>query len=370
MTDNTKFYPTPNELRDVLRDSVRHTELLNFMRSKGVFFLNASHEDAASLASRHVFDGKGIEQLRKYAYRATHKSILSGFTMVSDSFFDLESVYNTIREKEVLKKDGYKLNYLYNTGSKKYGGSVVFTKRKPGRNAFLRYEERTINFTMETLSDKLWQVETDGENSTDGKVIQQMFATAVRGKEIKVDEIMFDNLPDASKIVFFDRLAKEGLGSEWSIVDVLRLTLKKPKAQKESSEEEEEDVATAERGTEKEEVKEATQEQLSGIAQAILEGKNLRENKFVHMAEEGGYIFSSMTYLFERSKDGSHLKLRAEFKGNPRIFEVCLEGYSKADMEAEDDVVAGLSDEENYEYRSAFWNSAKRIYSELTTKKV
>ena len=350
------------------------------MRSKGVFFLNASHEDATSLASRHVFDGKGIEQLRKYAYRATHKSILSGFTMVSDSFFDLESVYNTIREKEVLKKEGYKLNYLYKTGSKKYGGSVVFTKRKPGRNAFLRYEERTINFTMETLSDKLWQVETDGENSTDGKVIQQMFATAVRGKEIKVDEILFDSIPDASKIVLFDRLAKEGLGTEWSIVDVLRLTLKRPKAQTESSEEDEDDAATIESETEtekekekekekEEEVKEATKEQLSGIAQAILEGKNLRENKFVHMAEEGGYIFSSMTYLFERSKDGSHLKLRAEFKGNPRIFEVCLEGYSKADMEAEDDVVTGLSDEENYEYRSAFWNSAKRIYSELMTKR-
>lgn len=220
------------------------------------------------------------------------------------------------------------------------------------------------------LSDKLWQVETDGENSTDGKVIQQMFSTAIRGKEIKVDEILFDNLSDSTKIEFFDRLAKEGLSTEWSIVDVLRLTLKKPKAQTELSEDDEDDVATAEREAEKEEVKEATKEQLSGIAQAILEGKNLRENKFVHMAEEGGYIFSSMTYLFERSKDGSHLKLRAEFKGNPRIFEVCLEGFSKADMKAEDDVVTGLSVEENYEYRSTFWNSAKRIYSELTTMKV
>lgn len=369
MTDNTNFYPTPNEFHDVLRDSVRYTELLSFMRSKGVFYINASHDDAASLTSRHIFDAKGLEQLRKYAYRATHKSILSGFTMVSDSIFDLESVYNTIREKEVLKKEGYRLNYLYALEDNKYGGSIVFTKRKPGRNAFLRYEERTINFSMKMLSDQLWQVETDGENSLDGKVIQQMFAMAVRGKEIKVDEILFDNLPDASKIVFFDRLAKEGLGPEWSIVDVLRLTLKKSKVQMEASEDEEDEMTSTDRGDQNEEIKEVTQEQLSGIAQAILEGKNLRENKFVHMAEEGGYIFSSMTYLFERSKDGSHLKLRAEFKGNPRIFEVCLEGYSKTDIEASEDVVTSLSEKDNYQYRSNFWNSAKKIYLELVKKK-
>ena len=83
------------------------------------------------------------------------------------------------------------------------------------------------------------------------------------------------------------------------------------------------------------------------------------------MAEEGGYVFSSMTYLFERSKDNSHLKIRAEFKGSPKIFEVSLEGFSQTPSDAEEDVVANLTDEQNYEYRSQFWNAAKKIYNEL-----
>lgn len=363
------IYPTSGELRDVLFDNVRHTDLLNFLRSRGVYYFNTSKEDAAMLSSRLLFDGDALEQLRQSAYRASQKSLLSGFSLVSDSFFELNSIYESIQDREVLKKDGYHLKSLYKIGDKKFGGSITFRKRRPGKNAFLKYEERDIFFRMEEISKKNWQVEIDGENSTDGKVIQQMFTVAVKGKEIKMEEILFDGLSDEDKRNLFDRLVKEGLGKEWKIEDVLRLTLKKPKSQTEEDTEEEDTIdAEGKENKAKEEVKEATQEQLSGIAQAILEGKNLRENKFVHMAEEGGYVFSSMTYMFERSKDNCHLKIRAEFKGNPKIFEVSLEGFSKTPGDAEDDVVVELTEEQNYEYRSQFWNAAKKIYNELKKK--
>ena len=256
---------------------------------------------------------------------------------------------------------------LYKIGVNKYGGRIEYRKRRPGRNAFLKYEEREIAFRMEALSQKTWQVEIDGENSADGKVIQQMFTSAVKGKDIRMEEILFDGLTDENKRNLFDRLVKEGLGNEWKIEDVLRLTLKKPKSQLDeiSEDGENEELTETEKNTEKEDIKEATQEQLTGIAQAILEGKNLRENKFVHMAEEGGYVFSSMTYLFERSKDNCHLKIRAEFKGNPKIFEVSLEGFSHTPNDAEEDIVTELNEEQNYDYRSQFWNAAKRIYNEL-----
>ena len=320
------------------------------------------------LTSRLLLDAYNLNRIRQYAYRATNKSLLSGFTMVSESFFELNSIYESIQEKEVLKKDGYQLKSLYKISNQKYGGSIVFRKRKPGKNAFLKYEERDISFVMEALSKNNWQVEIDGENSADGKVIQHMFGAAVKGKEIKIEEILFDNLSDDNKIILFDRLAKEGLGKEWFIEDVLRLTLKKPKPQMDENIDEERVEETEEKKETVEEEKEATQEQLSGIAKAILEGKNLRENKFVHLAEDGGYVFSSMTYLFERKKDNFHLKLRAEFKGSPKIFEVSLEGFSRTVTVPEDDMLTELSEKENFEFRSNFWNVAKKIYNELKTK--
>lgn len=369
MSNSKIIYPTSGELRDVLYDSVRHSDLLEFLRSRGVFYFNTSKEDASILSSRLLFDAEALEQLRRNAYRTTQKSLLSGFTLVSDSFFDLKSIYETLQDKEVLDNDGYHLKTLYNIGDKKFGGKIEYRKRRPGRNAFLKYEEREISFRMEELSKKNWQIEIDGENSADGKVIQQMFNAAVKGKDIRMEEILFDNLSDDDKRNFFDRLVKEGLGSEWKIEDVLRLTLKKPKSHTEDYDGDDGDEETMDGdGKTKEEVKEATQEQLSGIAQAILEGKNLRENKFVHMAEEGGYVFSSMTYMFERGMDNCHLKIRAEFKGNPKIFEVSLEGFSHTVGDAEDDVVVELTEEQDYEIRSHFWNAAKKIYNELMKK--
>lgn len=140
-----------------------------------------------------------------------------------------------------------------------------------------------------------------------------------------------------------------------------RLTLKKSKDKVEDEDEEE----GTDSPTSEEEIKEAPKEQLSGISQAILEGKNLRENPFVHLAEQGGYIFSSMTYLFVRNKDNSHITLRAEFKGNPKIFEVSLEGYTTSSTAPGEDSITSLTEEQNYQFRTTFWNSAKKIYNEL-----
>ena len=369
-TDSKIIYPRFNELRDVLSDSVLHSELMGFLRSKGIYYFNTSRDVAAMLTSRLLLSGDDLELIRQYAYRTSQKSLLSGFTLVSESFFDLNSIYETIQEKEVLKKDGYHLKTLEKLGDKKFQGSIVYRKRKPGRNEFLKIEERNIAFSMEALTEKQWQVEIDGESSADGKVIQQMFSLAVKDKKISMEEILFDGLSDANKITFFDRLVKEGLGEEWAIEDVLRLTLKKPKSQTEESDDPDEDAAKDDgrKEAKDDDVKEASKEQLSGIAQAILEGKNLRENRFVHLAEEGGYVFSSMTYMFVRSKDNSHLKIRAEFKGNPKIFEVSLEGFSSTATDAGDDMVMGLSEEDNRKYRSQFWNAAKNIYLDLYKK--
>lgn len=375
MSSTNISYPNSQELKDVINESVKQTELLSFLRKKGIFYLNASHEDSSMLTARLLLDRDDLNEIRRYAYKNVNKSLLSGFTLESHSKIDLESLYNTIREKETFKKEGYKLKALYKVGgkAKEFGGSVEYKRYRPGRTAFLKEEKHEISFRIKELSKTKWQVEVDGESSSDGKAIQKLFSMAVRGKDITIDELRLDGLSNANTITFFDRLVKEGLNNDWTIEDILRLTLRRSKFKSDQSEEFEEDSETSienEEGNDVE-VKEAQQEQLSGISQAILEGKNLRENKFVRMAEEDGYLFSSMTYMFERKSDSSHIKIRAEFKGNPKIFEVSLESFSKPDTDLSEGNTVDLSDEQNYQYRTMFWNSAKIIYNELligTTK--
>ena len=110
---------------------------------------------------------------------------------------------------------------------------------------------------------------------------------------------------------------------------------------------------------------------LSGIRQAILDGVNLRENPFVKSSEDS-FIFTSMTYEFVEKKTGNKLIIRAEFKGNPKIFEVVLERFLRPGQELDEvedkdyeDVSSTLSAKENFAYRSLFWKNAKEIYDEL-----
>ena len=195
--------------------------------------------------------------------------------------------------------------------------------------------------------------------------IQKLFSKIVKDQNIKYKELSIVNLTVDQTILFFDRLAKEGLGGQWGIKDILRLTLKNNRNDNKQSYEIESSENEDEQNDE-----EATKEQLTGISQAILEGKNLRENTFVHHAEKSGYIFSSMTYLFEHKENNCQLKIRAEFKGNPKLFEVSLESCS---IPSDDNDLSNINsititEEQNYKIRSQFWNSALSIYMDLIMK--
>lgn len=358
MSKFTITYPDANDLTTILIESVRRSDLTRFLSAKGIFYYNASTEELAKKTASMILDFEDLEQIRKFAYRNSNKNILSGFSLKSDKSFDVADLYSAIRDKGLLKTDGYLLksiSRINKAGSDdiQYNGSVTYTSKKAGRMEFIRTEERDVSFVMKQNTESCWQVEVDGGKSSDGKTIHKMLQKIVRGKDIVIDEIRIDNLSRKNTIEFFDKLTKQGLDAPWLLEDIAHITLKRVDNL------DDEDDETGE--------KEATEEQLSGITQAVLEGKNLRENSFVHHAEESGYIFTAMTYVFANTKLGCKLIFKAEFKGSPKIFEVCLENYLQNDIEKNgfEDALSSLDEKDNIKYRSVFWNNAKKIYDEL-----
>ena len=365
MTNTINQYPNSYELSDVIKDYVRQTDLLAFLRSKGIFYFNASHEKSSELTSHILFDAEEINRIRKIAYRENHNYILSGVTFVSDSTFNLEDLYNNIREEEKYLKFGYNLKSLLRIADNQYEGCIEYTRKRIGKTTFLKYELHEISFKIIKLSDFEWRLEIDGDSSNDCIEIQKLFSKIVKDQNIKYKELNITSLTVDQTILFFDRLAKEGLDGQWEIKDILRLTLKNNRNDNKESNE----IESSENEDEQND-KEATKEQLTGISQAILEGKNLRENTFVHHAEKSGYLFSSMTYQFEHKENNCQLKIRAEFKGNPKLFEVSLESCS---IPSDDNDLSNINsititEEQNYKIRSQFWNSALSIYMDLIMK--
>ncbi len=172
---------------------------------------------------------------------------------------------------------------------------------------------------------------------------------------VKIELLEQDILSAPQTIHFFDDLAKKGLGAAWRLVDVKQLTFKKDKKEKGELVENEEEEETIE------DIED------TGITQAILEGKNLRENPFVKQLENSGYRFTAMTYEYEHKKESLFIQIKAEFKGRPKVFEVGVVNSEKNTHIGK--VPNTLTPKQNMEFRSIFWNEAKIIFDNLIKKK-
>lgn len=354
------LYPSPRDLELILIDSVRYTDMLSFLRKRGIFCFNNSKESLASQISRHIWDESSLEELRSLAYRSVNKKILSGFTLISADDFQLDAIYNSLRNNGDLRKDGYRLHCISRKKSSTeivYEGSLSYQKKSAGKMQFIRNETREVSFEMRPINNKEWQVEVDGGKSNDGKVVYSLLEKIAKTHHVAINMLRIDKLTKGDTITFFDNLAKEGLPKEWVVEDISRITLKLNPGTKDDNEKDTEEIDA-----------DVDEESLNGITQAILEGKNLREQPFVQRAQSSGYAFTSMTYTFGNASENVKVKLRAEFKGSPKIFEVGLESYMLPSVESSDqyeESMSQLDDSENMLLRSMFWNKAKSLYYSL-----
>lgn len=370
MDNNSVKYPVPSDLASVIKDYIPRAILMDFLHRKGLFYFHIRQDKLAELASHILYDNPSLDELRRMAHNLSNKSILTGFTLSSDKEFSFDSIYNTVRNEGTLGGN-YSLKAIgkiqSKSGEEVYQGRIIYVSKKAGRIEFIKEEKHDVSFIATKKDNKTWLIEVDGSKSGDGKEVQKMIQRIVKNQNINVNTLSLEKLEGEKPNIFFDHLAQKGMGGDWQIKDITRITIRK-RLNENDVDEEDEDNAEAE----------VEDEHLSGIRQAILEGKNLRENKFVKASEDQGYIFSSMTYDFIHNKDQKEIKIRAEFKGNPKIFEVVLEDVietfpSSTTKDPKETTVrsklSALSDKDNFKVRSTFWNNAKAIYAEVSQMK-
>ena len=349
-------YPDEYEIKEVCSNFIKRRVLNSFMQERGIFAINANAEEIGDILSHCVIEKSSIEELRSNAYQLSVRASLSGFTMRSSSdLFSLNDLYEKARDNDrTLLSKGYTLGKLLkeNKGSlPMYRGRIDYVIRKPGRIQFMEKEESHCDFFMFENTIGEWQVEVDCSRSSDGKEVQKLFSQLVNKETTTISSLNIDNLNDRQTIEFFDAMIDQGMSEEWRFEDVIALTFRRGR----DSEEEEEDV--------EQESKKNTV--LSGIRQAILEGGGLREDAFVKQFEESGCIFTAMTFEFSNKTVPEVIHIRAEFKGSPKVFEVSIVDYFETNGTDAKRETASLPIKRNLEIRSAFWNKARIIFTEM-----
>lgn len=224
-------YPTIYEIQEVLNSPLITRGFINqFAQKRGVFLVNASKEDLIKELSYHLYEYTDLDEIRNLAYQSSNKQVLSGFTIISkEKNFDLENLYDRLRDFGQLQSKGYQLKAIT---KKKIGENVIFhgeieyTKRKTGKIEFLQNEKLATDFYFHSIEDGNWQVEVDGNTSSDGKEVMKLMNFIVDGKNAEINSLEIDNLTIPNVISFFDKLTKEGLDNKtWRISDILEFNL-------------------------------------------------------------------------------------------------------------------------------------------------
>lgn len=358
---NTHIYPTKYELIEVLTSITNRTFLNSFAQERGAFITHVTLESLANEISNMFLDNDDLEIIRKEAYHINASHTLSGFVVKStDKNFNLKNSYQWIFD-EGKQKFGQKINQLVKVTpeSNVYKGSIEYNKKRAGRIEFLQDEISHFDFYLEEKSPGNWQVEIDGNRSTDSKELKDLFHE-VLNSDANIENIEQILLTTELSIQFFDSLANNGMPSDWKFSDIKHLTLKMGNADEQKSGDSEDDT---------EKIETVKEEALVGITQAILQGQNLRENTFVQQSVKSGYRFNAMTYEFHHKTDPFIIQLKAEFKGRPKVFEVSIVNYDQQIGIAASREAANLSASENRKIRSDFWNNSKEIYNKLIKRK-
>lgn len=351
-------YPEEYEIKEVCSNFIKRRVLNSFMQERGIFAINANAEEIGDILSHCVLDRLSIEELRSNAYQLSAKTSLSGFIMYSSShLFSLNELYEKAKDNDrVLLSKGYKLGNLLvenRDGVSVYKGKLDYVMRKPGRIQFMETEESHCEFSMFENGKGEWQVEVDCSRSSDGKEVQKLFSQFVNKETTTISSLNIDNLTDKQTIEFFDALIAHGMSNDWRFEDVKALTFRR--GRNNEDENMDENIETGSNAT----------SVLSGIRQAVLEGGGLREDTFVKQFEENGCIFTAMTFEFSNISTPEAIHIRAEFKGNPKVFEVSIvNSFETRGTDAKRESVP-LSSKRNLEIRSSFWNKARGIYTEI-----
>ncbi|MBS9525660.1 hypothetical protein KI659_16700 [Litoribacter alkaliphilus] len=346
-------YPSFYELKEVLENLTNKSFNVAFGLERGIIISRSNHANTASELAYLFYDKEDIDEIRNEAYRRNTNHTLSGFQIKSESSIELPSVFESIISTGNIEI-GQSLSSLteeYEGKTKIFTSMMEYRKRKIGRIEFLQEETINFKFNFFQIDQKTWQVEVDCVRSNDLGEIKKIFEKNL-SRETDFEEIELNSLTTEKTINFFDSLANK-FDENWTFKDIKHLTLKR------GSENDEDIIDVSSREEDQE------SDNLSGITQAILEGKNLRENSFVKNSVENGYKFTSMTYEFDHSTEPKTIQIKAEFKGRPKIFETSIINFmAKTGLGAESSELK-INQSQKRKYCSMLWNAAKETYYEL-----
>lgn len=368
-------FPTPFDIKQtILFRTTPYETLRQFTQSLGIFCFGMGKKDMADFISNLLLDHQSYLSLRNIAIGAEGKTSISGFNLRHKLFeTDKDVLYNDLvqlrssinQQRDQLLKDGApipKLDMPKILNDKTLEVHFEYQRAIPGRVELIQKVESEVDFVLNKIGSTQWQVVCYPRANQDVKTIQTLFKQMAK-RSYEVYTISLEPFSQQKRILFFDTLLQiYSKDKEWIFEEVTAITIRRPTKDHSAEILLQDEDFDGDKIIE-DDIESVDRKYVESITQAILQGSNLRTNRFVKDCESEGFYFLAMTLKLANSSTAEVIEIMIRFKLSPQMFEVILMNMLERDDMGERPTV--FKEPRQQQILQDFWNTAHLVWRQM-----
>lgn len=230
--------------------------------------------------------------------------------------------------------------------------NMTYQRKLPGKNKLIQVETRYIHITIRKRNKSEVAIDIRQPSSFDTQkalsLLKEITDSPEEESEVYLAHINLDLLTDKNKVKFYDELSSYKF-TNWRLKTIVGITVKKSAILDDDIDEENFKDDESDSGT------------MTGISQAVLNGRGLRSNEFVQNSIQHGYYISSMNYRYICNQEAGEFIISINSKGEDLHVNI-EKSFSDDDGKL---YIQPFSKELQYEIIRKFQESANDIFYSL-----
>lgn len=296
-----RFYPHKSHVRKIIKEYMVTSHAKDFFKNRGILIVAQSKNDIAKLGADFYFSNEDFVEFKQRLESEENYKRSGRIHIPHDQAGKLQDALLVLQSKNNVGDQNTKVKVIQSS-EEKYMFEITYEDQKPGMIDLLDITKRKIAVEV-NKQDKGFSLDFNLNGSNDYKKLKEVLELVrEEDEDVQFDfsEVLISVLPIDKRIELFDKFLRYD-HSPWNVAEIIKLKVKK--ASKEHS---------------------VTTDELHGINAAVLDGTNLRANKFVQTTLDSGFYFSMSTMRLDHRDKPTFIDIAIDFKTRPEMCEIKL----------------------------------------------
>ncbi|HDR7910986.1 TPA: hypothetical protein QCY05_000062 [Bacillus wiedmannii] len=292
-------YPKKYNVRKVIEEHLSTKDTKEFFKMRGILAICNTKKDLAKIGGDYYLSQKDYADLKGRMDVEQNYKKSGRISFQKEHLKSLQASFEAFGNRCINKDDNTKL-----TVSKNADGSsnilLTYDEYKPSMIDLLDVTTRQVEIKLNTHGENC-SLDFDMQAAGDYKKVKELITyIAANDEDIKFEfqEISLNKLKKSNRIELFERFFR-AIDNPWELVEIKKLKVKRDSTEQKID-----------------------ADQLAGINSAVLDGDNLKENRFVKSTLDQGFYFSMASMRLDHISSNKFIDLVIDFKTRPEMCEV------------------------------------------------